>query len=126
MEFYLLHQCTQSVGATGGVHKGQGHIQLGSLGQTYKTFLVEGQIFADPTTETIPQCSTTVLGDNNIREAKWFKMSVFDYTREKFSICRRNSLKRSDHFCPSLYSTLDIVITRRSIVSVSVVLHYCC
>ena len=39
------HRTTQSVGATGGVYKGQGRIQRGMMTRAYKVFLVhEGKL----------------------------------------------------------------------------------
>ena len=35
------HRTTQSVGATGGVYKGQGRIQHGMMTRAYKVFLVQ-------------------------------------------------------------------------------------
>lgn len=51
------HRITQSVGATGGVYKGQGRIQRGLMTHAYKVFLVqEGKLQA-----SIP--STSGFGD---------------------------------------------------------------
>jgi hypothetical protein len=43
LQVRVIHRITQSVGATGGVYKGQGHIQHKLMTCAYEEFLVQDQ-----------------------------------------------------------------------------------